>query len=293
LDQRIKDYADSIYHRTHTQSADTLNADRIAYLRQRAAQGSADFPWSGIDTQRVLRVYSDHIDRLIRARFESFRDAFEEAGLFPSEEDMSLVLNELKSVRETNVENANLAITSFVKTRGGIWQGAGPTDVLQALSAATARGHDRVLSDWKVWRDSVRLRRGGSAALQMEKSNDSSTVPLDPAVEAATGNDSSLRVFLCHSSADKAAVRDLYKFLKASGFDPWLDEEDLVAGQDWEYEIRKAVRESDVVLVCLSQNSINKSGFIQKELKYALDVADEQPEGVIFIIPLKSGDRKL
>jgi hypothetical protein len=127
----------------------------------------------------------------------------------------------------------------------------------------------------------------------MEKSNDSSTVPLDPAVEAATGNDSSLRVFLCHSSADKAAVRDLYKFLKASGFDPWLDEEDLVAGQDWEYEIRKAVRESDVVLVCLSQNSINKSGFIQKELKYALDVADEQPEGVIFIIPLKSGDRKL
>jgi len=111
LDQRIKDYADPIYHRTHTQSADTLNADRIAYLRQRAAQGSADFPWSGIDTQRVLRVYSDHIDRLIRARFESFRDAFEEAGQFPGEEDMSLVLNELKSVRETNVENANLAIT--------------------------------------------------------------------------------------------------------------------------------------------------------------------------------------
>ena len=94
-------------------------------------------------------------------------------------------------------------------------------------------------------------------------------------------------VFLCHSSADKKMVRQLYKRLKAEGFLPWLDEEDLVAGQDWEYEIKKAVRETDVVLVCLSRNSVSKAGFVQKEIKYALDVADEQPEGSIFIVPLK------
>jgi hypothetical protein len=40
-------------------------------------------------------------------------------------------------------------------------------------------------------------------------------------------------------------------------------------------------------LACLSRNSTSKIGFVQKEIKYALDVADEQPEGSIFVIPLK------
>jgi hypothetical protein len=42
-----------------------------------------------------------------------------------------------------------------------------------------------------------------------------------------------LRVFLCHSSHDKPKVRDLYQCLRRSGFAPWLDEENLIAGQDW------------------------------------------------------------
>ena len=96
-----------------------------------------------------------------------------------------------------------------------------------------------------------------------------------------------LKVFLCHSSGDKPAVRDLYKRLSASGVKPWLDEVDLVAGQDWELEIRKAVRNNDVVVVCLSQSSITKTGFVQKEIRFALDAADEHPEGQIYVIPLR------
>jgi hypothetical protein len=96
----------------------------------------------------------------------------------------------------------------------------------------------------------------------------------------------SLRIFLCHSSADKPAVRELYQRLQADGFEPWLDEEDLIPGQAWQREIPRAVRKSDAVIVCLSHNSV-KAGYIQKEIKFALDVADEQPEDTIFIIPLK------
>lgn len=96
-----------------------------------------------------------------------------------------------------------------------------------------------------------------------------------------------LRVFLCHSSGDKPTVRDLYHRLRADGVDPWLDEENLLPGQDWQQEIRKAVRLSDVVVVCLSRESITKAGYVQKEIRYALDVSDEQPEGTIFLIPLK------
>ena len=96
-----------------------------------------------------------------------------------------------------------------------------------------------------------------------------------------------LRIFLCHSSGDKPAVRALYHRLRDEGVEPWLDEEDLVAGQLWEQEIPKAVTNSDIVIVCLSRTSITKSGYIQKEIKRALDVAEEQPEGTIYIIPLK------
>lgn len=96
-----------------------------------------------------------------------------------------------------------------------------------------------------------------------------------------------LKVFLCHASADKPAVRNLYKRLIADGVDVWLDAESLVAGQNWHVEIPRAIRESDVVIVCLSEKSINKEGYVQKEIKFALDVADEKPEGTIFIVPAK------
>jgi hypothetical protein len=96
-----------------------------------------------------------------------------------------------------------------------------------------------------------------------------------------------LRIFLCHSSEDKPSVRDLYKRLCDDGFKPWLDEEDLLPGQDWHQEITRAVRDNDIVAVCLSRNSVNKRGYVQREIKFALDVADEQPEDTIFIIPLK------
>ena len=96
-----------------------------------------------------------------------------------------------------------------------------------------------------------------------------------------------LRIFLCHSSADKSAVKDLYRRLKGDGHYPWLDEEDLLPGQDWQYEIPLAVRASDIVLVCLSRNAVSKRGYVQKEILFALDVADEQPEGTIFVIPLR------
>jgi hypothetical protein len=96
-----------------------------------------------------------------------------------------------------------------------------------------------------------------------------------------------LQVFLCHSSQDKPKVRGLYKRLQEFGVEPWLDEESLIPGQKWELEIPKAVKASHVVLICLSNNSINKEGYIQKEIKFALDVADEKPESTIFLIPVK------
>jgi hypothetical protein len=96
-----------------------------------------------------------------------------------------------------------------------------------------------------------------------------------------------LQVFLCHASGDKPSVRQLCMRLRTDGFRPWLDEEDLLPGQDWQREIPNRVKDSDVVIVCLSCRSVIKTGYVQKEIRYALDVADTQPEGEIFLIPLR------
>ncbi|HET6977225.1 MAG TPA: toll/interleukin-1 receptor domain-containing protein [Pyrinomonadaceae bacterium] len=102
-----------------------------------------------------------------------------------------------------------------------------------------------------------------------------------------TPKSTSIRIFLCHSSADKPAVRQLHERLLLDGFHPWLDEEALLPGDDWRLKILEEVNAADIVIVCLSASAINKRGYVQKEIKYALDVADELPEGTPYLIPVK------
>jgi len=100
-----------------------------------------------------------------------------------------------------------------------------------------------------------------------------------------------IKVFLCHSSKDKPKVRQYHERLKTEKWiNPWLDVEQILPGMDWDKEIRSAVKSSDVVLVFLSNFSIGIEGYVQKEIKQALDVADEKPDGTIFIIPLRLED---
>jgi hypothetical protein len=106
-------------------------------------------------------------------------------------------------------------------------------------------------------------------------------------------SDRPLRVFLCHSSNDKPAVRELYQKLTMYGIDVWLDEKKLLGGQKWKLEIPKAVREADAVIICLSKTSINKEGYVQREIKFALDLALEKPEGTIYLIPARLEECKV
>jgi len=83
-------------------------------------------------------------------------------------------------------------------------------------------------------------------------------------------------------------VRELYRKLRAEAWiQPWLDEEELYPGQDWNLEIEKAVEAADAILVCLSGNSITKEGYVQRELRIVLDYADYKPEGTLYIIPVR------
>jgi hypothetical protein len=96
-----------------------------------------------------------------------------------------------------------------------------------------------------------------------------------------------LQAFLCYSSDDRPFVEKIYSRLMKDKIYAWFDKKNLLPGQSWQLEIPKAVRNSDVVIVFLSPQSVSKEGFVQKEIKIALDAADEKPNGTIFIIPAR------
>jgi hypothetical protein len=104
-----------------------------------------------------------------------------------------------------------------------------------------------------------------------------------------TPQDHRLRIFLCYCSTDGTAAQDLYRRLKLDGFAPWLDKEELLPGQDWHTEIPKIVRASHATIVCLSKD-FNQAGYRQKEVRLALEVAEQQPHGTISIIPVRLDD---
>lgn len=102
-----------------------------------------------------------------------------------------------------------------------------------------------------------------------------------------------LRVFISYASEDKEKAVKICEALKNDGFSPWLDIYELLPGQRWEDEISKAIENSDMILICLSRNAMTKEGYVQKEIKKALDKALEMPEGNIFLVPARFDDCKL
>lgn len=99
-----------------------------------------------------------------------------------------------------------------------------------------------------------------------------------------------VRIFLAHASEDKPFVRDLYYKLKQYGYMPWLDEVDLLPGQVWRDEIPNAIKNSDIFIACLSQQSIAKRGYVQREFRLALNKFSECIPGDIYLIPLLLND---
>lgn len=99
-----------------------------------------------------------------------------------------------------------------------------------------------------------------------------------------------LLIFISHASEDTAETKELTDRLMADGFDPWFDRDRLLPGQDWNLEIKKALRASDVILLCFSEVSVAKEGYIQREYKQAMDYQKEKPEGVIYVIPVRLDD---
>ena len=100
------------------------------------------------------------------------------------------------------------------------------------------------------------------------------------------------RIFISYGREDLETARRLYKDLKGAGLEPWIDDVDLLPGQNWMQTINRVIQESRYVLTLLSSRSLSKRGYVQKELKKALDVLDEFPPNDIFVIPVRVDECK-
>lgn len=118
-------------------------------------------------------------------------------------------------------------------------------------------------------------------AHDLESSGERDEIMLGP------GSLGGAKIFLSYASEDYEVVADLYRYLRTMGCVPWMDRVDLLPGQEWRDEITRALTESDFILLCLSEASVNKRGYVQKEVKKALDLLDELPDSEIFLIPAR------
>ncbi|MBI4840385.1 MAG: toll/interleukin-1 receptor domain-containing protein [candidate division NC10 bacterium] len=92
------------------------------------------------------------------------------------------------------------------------------------------------------------------------------------------------RVFLIYAREDLEAARRLAGELREYGFNPWLDVEEITAGQVWQKAVIRALEESVVALVLVSQH-LAKKGFVQEELKVALETLQERERDLSPVVP--------
>ena len=110
--------------------------------------------------------------------------------------------------------------------------------------------------------------------------------------EAHTTADGDAKVFVCHATEDTATAERVCAALHANGVATWLARRDLLPGQKWELEIRKALRGSRCCLAFLSSHSARR-GYVHTELRMALNVLSQIPDGDVFIIPIRIDECEL
>ena len=99
-----------------------------------------------------------------------------------------------------------------------------------------------------------------------------------------------MKVFLSYAKEDKEFILECYEELKRKGFSPWMDEHDLLPGQAWDNCLKANMKSTDVVLIFMSSVSVEKIGYVQREMKYFVDKRKDFPDDYIYIIPIQIDD---
>lgn len=102
------------------------------------------------------------------------------------------------------------------------------------------------------------------------------------------------KVFICHASEDKEYALKLYENLELKGIRPWLDKKSLLAGDQWDKQIKNEIKNIDYFLVLNSKSLTNKFiGYVNMEINLALETQLRYRGGIRFIIPIIIDDSPL
>jgi WD40 repeat protein len=99
-----------------------------------------------------------------------------------------------------------------------------------------------------------------------------------------------MHIFISYAREDAEYAERLYEHLKTEGLQPWMDSRDILPGQSWKAAITSAIRRSGFFIALISSHSTSKRGYVQKELRVAIEVMQEMPPTDTFIIPVRLDD---
>jgi hypothetical protein len=74
------------------------------------------------------------------------------------------------------------------------------------------------------------------------------------------------------------------------GFDVWMDIRRLKPGQNWDFEINRALERATFVISFISRLSFDRRGYLQREVKLAFDKRAEKLIDDIYLIPVLLDD---
>lgn len=95
------------------------------------------------------------------------------------------------------------------------------------------------------------------------------------------------RIFLSYARNDIEKVQPTREFLVAMGYNAWMDMYNLPPGSNLNLEIQKEIERCNYFIACLSHYSVDHRGYVQKEVKLALEEFYKIPEGMIYLIPVR------
>jgi hypothetical protein len=110
------------------------------------------------------------------------------------------------------------------------------------------------------------------------------------AKEGKLNTEKAAKVFISYARQDLETAQMLAEALIAANFEVWFDKISLLPGETWENRITDAILSCDFFIACLSNESVNKRGYVQKELKQACALIEELPDDSVFVIPVRFDD---
>lgn len=98
------------------------------------------------------------------------------------------------------------------------------------------------------------------------------------------------RVFISYAKEDSRAAGRLYRDLQLNGAQPWMDTKNLKPGQRWQAEIEEEIANCTHFIALLSSRAVTKRGYVQSEIRRALEIWERLPDRTLFLIPTRLDD---